>query len=178
MSWADFTRSETTYDLTHLNTVKFNYTRPASDTGAQKQLRIHLSFSDHCFTDHFGEDESWIYPYSSSSRYFCEVRYELSKHLPDLIRSLLDHNAYVLLTLMRHREQFFYLEDEFHGETYRVFLEVSAPRANYADIRIDVKSAYDEKPWAKPVSGSVRYRLWRVIDARLQGVPLERKRRR
>lgn len=39
-------------------------------------------------------------------------------------------------------------------------------------------SAYDEKLWAKSVAGSVRYRLWRVIDARLEGIQLVRKRRR
>lgn len=180
MSWTNFSRNGVTYDLAHLDTVKFKYTRPASEHTDAKQICILMSFSEHCFTDHHGEDESWIYSNAKSSgeRYFCQKRYGLSKHLPDLIRELLDQNAYVLLTFMRHREQFFYLEDEYRGETYRVFLEVSAPKANYSDIRIDVKSAYDEKPWDKPVSGSVRYRLWRVIDARLEGIPLVRKRRR
>lgn len=180
MSWTNFTRNGVTYDLAHLDAVRFVYTRPASEFAKEKKVRIHLSFSDHCFTDHHGQDDSWIYPNARSNgeRYFCETRYKLSKHLPDLIRKILDWNAYLLLTFQRHREQFFYVEDEFLGETYRVFLEVSSPKANYADVRIDVKSAYDEKSWARPVTGSARYRLWRVIDARLAGVPLIKKRRR
>lgn len=180
MKWNAFEIDEVQYDLTHLNTSTFNFNRPATETSEEKTVKITLSFSDHCFTDHHGDSDDWIYAdaQSQGTRFFCKTRYELSKHLPDLIRSLLESNPYLLLTFLRHREQFFYLEEEFHGESYRVFLEVSAPIASYTDIRIDVKSAYDEKPWAKPVQGSVRYKLWRIIDARLDGVQLQRKRKR
>lgn len=180
MRWINFERQGVSYDLSHLNSRRFTYCRPSTVLDNEKELVIFLSFSDHCFTDHYAQDDSWLYPHEPSSgrRYFCVTRYNLSLHLPDLILALLESNPYLLMTLMRHREQFFYLEDNFQGETYRVFLEISAPRGDYADLRIDVKSAYNESQWASSVSGSARYKLWRIIDARLQGVSLQRRRRR
>ncbi|WP_219640143.1 hypothetical protein, partial [Vibrio cholerae] len=111
-------------------------------------------------------------------RYFCVTRYELSKGLPDLIRSLLDSNPYFLKTFFERREQFFYVEQHYKNETYRVFLEITKPTKNYADIRIDVRSAYHEEAYAKPVSGQDWFKLWRIIDAKLDGVALPSKKRK
>jgi hypothetical protein len=178
--WSSFLYDGVSFDLSHLNSVKFQYIRAATEHKPERRVTFFMTFSDHCFTEHYGENESWVYqdPRSNGERYFCKFRYELSKHLPDLIKSLLQTNAYLLLTFNKHREQFFYLENEYYGETYRVFFEISAPKTNHADLRLDVKSAYSENTWASPVAGSERYRIWRVIDARLDGITLPTKRKR
>ncbi len=178
-SWTNFTKGSNTYDLSHLDQIKIQYTRAGNpETNTQdKQLTILIAFSHHCFTGHIGEEDN-IYPHPYDERYFCEKRYELSKGLPDLIRSLLDSNPYFLKTFIRHREQFFYVEQQYQNETYRLFLEITAPTKNYADIRIDVRSAYHEEPYASPVSGQSRFKLWRIIDAKLAGIALPNNKRK
>lgn len=178
-SWKNFTKDSKVYDLSHLDQIRLQYVRAGSSDNQvpDKKLILLISFSHHCFTGHDGE-ESWIYPHQSDERYFCEKRYELSKGLPDLIKSLLDSNPYFLKTFIKHREQFFYVEQHYQDETYRLFLEISAPSKNYADIRIDIRSAYHEEDYAKPVTGKGRFKLWRIIDAKLDGIPLPSKKRR
>ena len=171
-SWASFVKDEKEYDLSHLDQLSFEFTREEG-----QKLKILLNFSHHCFTGHVGEDE-WIYPHASDERYFCETRYNLSKNLPAFMRSLLDTNPYFLRTFAEHREQFFYLENEFHGETYRLFIEISCPTKNYADVRIDIRSAYHEEAYALPVSGNTWFKLWRVIDAKLSGDSLPKNKTR
>lgn len=171
-SWISFKKDEKVYDLTHLDQQSFEFTRENGN-----KLKILLDFSHHCFTGHIGEDD-WIYPHASDERYFCEIRYNLSKNLPDYINSLLDQNPYFLRTFLEHREQFYYLENEFHGETYRLFIEISCPTKNYADVRINIRSAYHEEPYAAPVSGDQWFKLWRVIDARLSGTQLPKRKTR
>lgn len=176
-SWTNYIKDNKEYDLSHLDQISFDYTRALADGTPGRKLKFSVNFSHHCFTGHIGDDE-WIYPHAVDERYFSEERYELSKHLPDFIRSLLDQNPYLLRTFLEHREQFFYVEQDFHEETYRVFLEISCPRKNYADVRIDVRSAYPEEPYAERVSGDSHFKLWRIIDARLEGVSLPKRKTR
>lgn len=177
-SWINFTKGTMVYDLSHLDQMKFQYVRagnPQTQTPS-KQLTFLVSFSHHCFSGHIGEQD-WIYPHAKDERYFCVTRYELSKGLPNLIRTLLDSNPYFLRTFLERREQFFYVEQHYNNETYRLFLEITKPTKNYADIRIDVRSAYHEEPYAQAVTGDSRFKLWRIIDARLEGIALPNRKR-
>lgn len=178
-SWTNFTKGSVVYDLSHLDQMKFTYVRAGNPQTLtpSKQLTFLVSFSHHCFSGHIGAQD-WIYPHAPDERYFCVTRYELSKGLPDLIRSLLDSNPYFLKTFFERREQFFYVEQHYKNETYRLFLEITKPTKNYADIRIDVRSAYHEEAYAKPVSGQDWFKLWRIIDAKLDGVALPSKKRK
>lgn len=176
-SWTSFIKDGKEYDLSHLDQLSFDYTRAATDSSPSKTLKFLVSFSHHCFTGHIGEDE-WIYPHAVDERFFCETRYKLSIHLPDFIRQLLEINPYLLRTFFEHREQFFYIEQEFHGETYRIFIEISCPQKGYADVRVDVRSAYHEESYAQPVGGDTHFKLWRIIDAKLSGTALPKRKAR
>lgn len=179
IKWTNFIKEEREYDLSHLDQIKFTYVRAGNpDTQTQdKELIFLVSFSHHCFTGHIGEAD-WIYPHAHDERFFCLTRYKLSKGLPDLIRSLLDSNPYFLRTFLERREQFFYVEQQYQDETYRVFLEITCPSKNYADVRIDVRSAYHEEPYAVQVGGDSRFKLWRIIDAKLAGTQLPKRKGR
>lgn len=176
-AWQKFKKGNTEYDLSHLHPFSFDHTRAATETLPSKTTRFFINFSHHCFTGHVGEDE-WIYPHASDERFFCTKRYALSMNLPQLIRDILNANPYVLRTFMGHREQFFYVEQNYQDETYRVFLEISCPSRGYADVRIDIRSAYHEEPYASPVNGDSNFKLWRVIDAKLSGTALPKSKSR
>lgn len=165
-SWKSFIKDKKEYDLSHLDQKTLEFTRKEG-----QKLKICMVFSHHCFTaEHIdvGGDE-WIYPDASDERYFCETRYNLSKSLPDYMVALLDKNPYIGRTFTKHREQFYYIENEFEGETYRIFVEISCPTKNYADVRIDIRSAYHEELYAKAVSNTGWFKIWRVIDTKLSG---------
>ncbi|MEP3591277.1 MAG: hypothetical protein ABJN18_17130 [Marinobacter sp.] len=172
-----------TYDLCHLNNKVFTYTREGKDDIPDKTIKFLFSYSDHCFTDHYG-DENYIYkePPSKKERYFCKLRYKLSLGLPDLLKGIIKSNPYVLMTFVEHSEQFFYVEQNYQDETYRVFLEISPLKdkvsGSIEGVRIDVRSAYDEKSHATTVSGSDYLKIWKIIDARMTGVKLNRKKKK
>lgn len=176
-TWTNFKKDNTEYDLSHLNQFSFNHTRAATETLPSNTTSFLVSFSHHCFTGHIGDDE-WIYPYANDERFFCITRYNLSRNLPQLIRDILNTNPYVLRTFMGHREQFFYVEQNYQDETYRVFLEISCPTKRYANVRIDIRSAYHAETYASPVNGDSHFKLWRIIDSKLSGTVLPKKKDR
>lgn len=180
MSWRPFEHDGVVYELDHLNSSVITVTREAAEQYPERQLKVFLSYGDHCFTGHHGESDEWIYPYAKgqADRYFCSDRYEYSKHLPDLVPKLIDENVYILKTFNKHREQFFHLETRYLGIDYRLFLEVSKSNRGDSDVRIKVVSAYEQEVWSNPVTGQGRFKFWSVIDARLQDKELVVKERR
>lgn len=173
--WDDFKIDGTIYDLSHLNNMTFDHVRAATSTHPEKTTKIILSFSHHCFTDHQGDH---IYPHDTDERYFCVNRYGHSKMLPELIPDILNRNEYVKRTFNEHREQFFYLEESRMNIDYRLFLEVHKSTSKNADIRIDVRSAYEPAPYSRQVTGNADFKILRVIDARLEAKELPKKRKR
>lgn len=165
------------YRLSHLDNKIFIYTRKGNEDVPDKKIKFLFSYSDHCFTDHYGDEN-----HSYNSRYFCKKRYALSIELPNLLKQIIVNNSSLLMTFVQHREQFFYVEQNFQDETYRVFLEIHPLKDKESEaiegVRIDVRSAYDEKPHAGAVTGSNHLKIWRIIDARMTGVQLTRKKRR
>lgn len=182
--WKKFTIDQNGYDLSHLDHISFQVQRPATDTHAAKDVSFFLSFSDHCFTDHYGENDDWIYPHARSreTRYFCLNRYEHSKNLPTLIPQIIQNNPYIGKTNLEHREQFFYLEEKILNVDYRIFFEINkntSPNAT-TDMRINIASAYEPRSTLefKSVGTSGHHKMWSVIDAKLSGTPLPDKKKR
>jgi hypothetical protein len=175
-----FSVQDKIYSFSHLENKIFNFTRPESGDLEARTTKILLSYSDHCFTDHFGEDDHFYSKEGVEDRYLCPLRYKLSLGLPDLIKKIVSSNPYIGRTYSKgRREQFFYVEEHYKDETYRMFLEFSPLRNSkniIEGIRIDVKSAYDEKPHASRVSVDKHFRVWRVVDARIEKIKLDRNR--
>lgn len=181
--WPPFENSGTKYDLSHLDARSIIVHREASDEHPEKTVRIFIKYSDHCFTDHHGDDESWVYPYTlgTKERYFSKERHEYSLELPKVILRLFHENLYLKRTFNDRREQFFHLDGKTLFLDYRVFLEINKFKNESHDIWIKVISAYPENNFANSVGGDRSFRIWRIIDARMDEAALPsygRRRRR
>ncbi|MDG4953200.1 stationary phase growth adaptation protein [Actinobacillus equuli] len=81
------------YDLSHLNAHSIEYTQPAIKGGKEIRYKFYITYSMHCFTKDYPkqtEEEKLelMYKTERESRPFCEERYNLSKHLPQIIQKL------------------------------------------------------------------------------------------
>jgi hypothetical protein len=180
-AWKDFIIGNDTYDLSHLNYTTFDVTRPSTEASPEKQVSFFMAFSDHCFTDHFGPSEDWIYPHSKSQdRYFCPTRYGYSKHLPTIIPNLINTNPYVGRSFIQHREQFFHIDHYTVGATYRIFFEINQNKSQGAttDLRINIVSAYEPRAGQPAVPQNGSFKMWQIIDAKMNGIDLPKKKRR
>lgn len=176
-NWPDFEIDGKKYDLSHMRGVNFTYERPATERESSKQIRFYMQYSDHCFTEHYGEH---IYPHYKGyhERYFCPKRYEHSKGIYQLVSKIIHENRYVGHTFNEHRDQFFYIEENYMDVEYRLFLEVSCSNNPKSDIFIKVVSAYEPRPGSAQVTGTGWHKFLSVVDARINGIKIERKRRR
>lgn len=175
--WPDFEIEDVKYDLSHLTGKEFSYKRVATQEYPEKIVRFYLEYSTHCFTEHFGDHEYQHGP-NHETRYFCAVRYEHSKGIYDLVKKVISDNIFMQLTFNEHREQFYYLEEHYNNTDYRLFIEISKSNHANSDIRLKVVSAYEPRPGSASVGGSGWFRFFRIVDARISGRGLERKRRR
>lgn len=170
-----------TYSMRHLDASVISVKRAATETHPAKIVRFFVTYSNHCFTKHFAENDDETLLYEDSRRYFCTERYAGSLLLPGLIPILIQNNILLGLTMKERRESFFYLEEHHMGVTYRLFFDISSSSHPASDIRLKVTTAYPEDDWAADVGVQARFTIWRVIDARLAGEKLairEQQRRR
>lgn len=177
----DFRHAGRIYTLSHLDGSVISVTRAATTTHPAKTVRFFVSYSNHCFTKHYAENDDETLLYEDSRRYFCTERYNGSLLLPGLIPILIENNILLGLTMNGHRESFFYLEEQHMGVTYRLFFDISTSNHPASDIRLKVTTAYPEDDWAADVGVHARFNIWRVVDARLNGEKLatrEQQRRR
>ena len=177
----DFTHGGRVYRLSHLNPSVISVTRAATESYPAKTVRFFVTYSNHCFTKHFAENDDETLLYEDSRRYFCTERYAGSLLLPGLIPILIENNILLGLTMKERRESFFYLEEHHMGVTYRLFFDISSSNHPASDIRLKVTTAYPEDDWAADVGVHARFNIWRVIDARMNGEKLatkEQQRRR
>lgn len=174
--WPEFTLGEKTYDLTHLNGSVITVPHSGTENHDAKDITIYLSYGDHCFTEHYGEDDS-LYPAKGyKERFFCQERYNLSKNLPEYIPGLLSGNPYLGRTFLEKKEQFFYVESEYMGVTYRLFLDIDKSNHPDSDIRVKIVSAYEEDHYSEKVKADGWFKFFRIAEARMEDTALaERK---
>lgn len=90
--WRNFTFNGQVYDLSHLDVHWVEYTDD-TDENNPFTYRFIVTYSSHCFTkesDELSSEESNLLMYNAlrESRPFNFERYNLSKHLPSIIKSL------------------------------------------------------------------------------------------
>lgn len=137
------------YDLSHLNPFNFEF----KSNLAKKTLRVHVVFTNHCFTtsdikDSSNHDFPLFHQKDRKPRIFCPVRYRLSKDLPQLIHNLNNEKAKVKEAKSR-RNWGYSVEIEDPNGPYHIFFEVRktvGEKKKYHDIKITIESAYHEDP--------------------------------
>ena len=148
-------------DLAHLQPFSFN----VDSVLAKKSLRIHVTFSNHCFTKAYDPEShplgTPIFDQSSSRpRTFCPVRYSLSMALPGLIQGLDHPKAKVSETAAERNWAYSIKIDDPQGP-YHVFFELRRANEKPQDLTLFVESAYHEDPEIGPprLKGSMSFLL-------------------
>ncbi|WP_392340123.1 heat-shock protein [Moritella marina] len=92
--WKSFYIDETEFDFSHLNACKHTFQHPERN----ESYTLFFTFSHHVFTRGLKEEENLdllsIYPYPSDQRAFDVTRFELSKHLPQIVELLPEKFCY------------------------------------------------------------------------------------
>ncbi len=114
VTWADLTIHGQTFDLTHLNAFEYCYIQPAEHGKPERQYRTWIRFSHHCFTESTKPNDDIALQFGSrkDGRSFNTLRWDLSKFLPDIIRSLMErtishtgHNNYITIKIVDSQGQ-------------------------------------------------------------------------
>lgn len=90
VQWKDFIYKGTVYELGHLAPFTLQWERPAKDKRPATVFTVDVTFSFHCFTSDPDElyDSKLRYSDARETRMFDFERYELSKRLPEIVRSM------------------------------------------------------------------------------------------
>ncbi|MGR5253649.1 heat-shock protein [Vibrio astriarenae] len=92
--WKPFTIDGQTFNFSHLNARKIQFTHPERD----ESYILFFTISHHVFTKSIGKTEkvlrNQVYPFPKDERIFDHVRYKLSHHLPNIIETLPEQFCY------------------------------------------------------------------------------------
>ncbi len=92
--WKPFKFDGQEFNLAHLDAQKITFTHPARN----ECYTIFFTISNHAFTRSISENENIpeerIYPYPKDPRVFDEVRYKLSRYLPQIIETFPEQFCY------------------------------------------------------------------------------------
>ncbi|PKH88314.1 hypothetical protein [Colwellia sp. Bg11-28] len=147
--WNDFVCDGITYPLKHLHPEIWEFTQAAKGDKPEKVYKIRIIYSLHCFTVKGGTK----LPYSDNreTRSFCFTRYEDSKMLPEIIKTL--EAGYVYHT---GRQNFLRI-DQGTAKEYEVFFTVT--RTQGVDLQIYIQSAYLRTRGHTPKAGKIRFAI-------------------
>ena len=145
------------YDLSHLDPFAFSVTHE------ETERIVRVTFGDHVFTEAHDPDRhtpDLIYSRRPGGwRAFNERRWELSRELPELFRTLGGQAVY-----QGEGPNFFFLRGQ---APYVVFFQVRQSDREEADVHVIVRSAYEKESMtrrARPV------RFSRLVDAAARGI--------
>lgn len=91
-----------TYEFSHLDPFTMRFV----SNSANRQLRVNVRFSNHCFSYSpiDGQERQaplMLFDHNNRERIFCPTRYRLSLSLPDIVRSLNNSKCKVYQTAAR-----------------------------------------------------------------------------
>lgn len=135
----------------HLAPLIFSVTVNLPGSGL-REMHIRAAFTCHCFTekwDSVKHERQSVIMDPNRPRVFDQQRYNLSKQLPEMVRTLERHKVYMT---PQHRNYMAFdgrvVLDT--GETYRMFFAMKRKGAPTHDLEMMVESAY---PTNDPVVG-------------------------
>jgi hypothetical protein len=154
MKWRAFTHGKTVYDLGHLHPFEYDLVLPAKDDKPERQYRLNVTFSMHCFTRDARKDEMVLaelaYSDDRETRIFEFDRYELSKRLPEIVCTLGERKCH------HDKHGNFYvfeiIDKTGRRQYYSVFFTLSKA-GNKAGLNLFITTAHmrPEQPYAKNV---------------------------
>ena len=162
--WKSFNVGMQEYHFDHLNSCKHQFSHPERS----ECYTIYFTFSHHVFTRRIDTQEALeaalIYPYQPDERVFDLTRYELSKHLPQIIKTLPDqffyHGGYSRFCSCK-----IYQED---GSSTHYQIVYRAWKAR-GKMRFHIESAY---PLDKSLGKVKKVNFWVICHNLLKGKQL------
>lgn len=142
MKWKDFSYAGQVYGLSHLTPFSMELERPAKDNRPAATFKVDVQFSFHCFTSKLPTepfDPKLKYADAREVRVFNFERYELSRRLPEIVRSLRDRKC-----LHTGRGNFVTVDmvaNDGSIKKYHVFFEVSKS-AIKGRLNLYIQSSY------------------------------------
>ena len=98
MNWRPHRITGRVFELSHLDPFEFELVVPEKQGKPSATYRIRVEFSMHCFTHSVRDGESYSsvleYRHGNETRVFDEERYDLSKLLPEIVRTISDRKCY------------------------------------------------------------------------------------
>jgi len=142
MEWENFEQDGVTYDLRHLHPRTLRFERPAENDKPAVLFTVDVTFSLHCFSRELPAcqyDRNLAYSDARETRLFDFERYELSKHLPEIVETMAQrkclhtgHGNFVTVEVVRA---------DGISVNYHVFFTASKS-ARKGRINIYIQSAY------------------------------------
>lgn len=152
------------YDLSHLEPFKMEF----KSDGARKNLTIHVTFSNHCFSKKLSDEPTSQHALITDSscakpRVFCPIRYKLSKEIPlaELIQKINNKSVKVFQTKAR-RNWCYSIQIEDPKGPYHVFFEIRKNSKNQRkrqDINMVIESAYHQTQSPPQLLGRMGFQL-------------------
>jgi len=170
LQWKNFKYAGVTYDLSHLSPRTLMFERPPQCGKPAVRFTVDVIFSLHCFSHKLPSgpyDRSLTYSDVRETRLFDFERYELSKRLPEIIKTMAQrkcfhtgHGNFVTVEVVKE-----------NGEAvdYHVFFTVSKS-ARKGRINIYIQSAY--APDRKVSSSRKPIRFLVILHNTLNKLPI------
>jgi hypothetical protein len=172
LKWNSFSYKEALYDVSHLHPQIYKFMRPAGKENPAEEFDVEVRFTSHCFTRSPRREEIYdlklIYPDKYELRLFDVRRWEMSKQLANIIRSLPDkkprHN--------KSRGNYFSIEmvtESGAKVEYDIFFKVWKPGKGRLEMLIETAFIRDPEyasntPTGKPV------RFWIILHNTRHGL--------
>ncbi|MGX9523135.1 heat-shock protein [Vibrio mediterranei] len=162
--WKPFTLDSTIYEFSHLDARKHTFIHPTRN----EQYTLFFTFSHHVFTrspeKQDATDDSQYYPFPSDRRIFDKTRYNLSRHLPQIVETLPEqfcyHGGYSRYCSCKVRD------DDNKEINYQVVYRVWKKSGK---MRFHIESAY-------PLNGTLgrkkKVNFWVICHNLLRGKPM------
>jgi hypothetical protein len=166
-----------TYKFTHLEPHTETFVRPAAKDQPSESFTVDIRYSDHCFTRSPRPGENYpaelVYRNGDKKiRLFCPKRNEMSKLLPNLIRSLPDrkpqHNG--------NNGNFFTIDAmDLNGDPVKYIIIFNVRKSGKGRMELLVETAYTEDPdyGSAPLTGR-RVRFWIILNNTHKGLKIHR----
>lgn len=160
MKWQPFTYRDKEYDLSHLHSFEWICIQEKTKDKPERQYHFDVVFSLHCFTRKIKLDENpdsaLLYSDSRETRHISFTRYEQSKYLPKIIKTLHDrrcmhtgHGNYLTIDIQ---------DGDWEPRQYEIYFTVSrSSKKGRMNLYIDSAYLRDEEHGKPPKNKPIRF---------------------